>query len=107
MPSSVRAAPSEQDAETLAHQERFKVFNEMYMVRGFRLVLCAEVCAHSEERVPQVLERVVEAERVNGGFDYLPREPLFISERQSGSLRTGPVEYPGPGGDQGVITFAL
>jgi len=57
---------------------RFKAFSEMYMVRKFRLVFCAEVCGREAEEAMQALERVVEAERTNGGFDYLSCEPSVI-----------------------------
>ena len=67
-PSSVPVAPSEQAAEVLVHLEQFKAFRDVYMVWEFRLVLCAEV-DRFEEDVSPTLERVVEAERVNGGFD--------------------------------------
>jgi len=80
-PSSVHVAPSERDAEALAHLERFKVFSEMYMVREFRLVLCAEVFDWDAEEATRALECAVEAERMNGGFDYLAYKPLVTRAR--------------------------
>jgi len=74
-------SPSERDAEALVHRERFKVFSKMYMVREFRLVLCAEVFDCSAEEATRALECVVGAERMNGGLDYLAYEPLVIRTR--------------------------
>ena len=57
------------------------------MVREFRLVLCSDVLLllasfrhRAAEEARRALEQIVKAERMNGGFDYLPREPLIISE---------------------------
>jgi len=89
-PSLIRArsvSPSERSAEALVHQERFKMFSEMYMVREFRLVLCADVGNGAAVDVMRALESIVEAERVNGRLDSLPCEPLIISEMRS--RRTG------------------
>jgi hypothetical protein len=61
----------------------FKVVGEMYRVREFRLVLCANVQDCTMERTIRALEECVEAERKNGGLDYLPGEPLIISEMRS------------------------
>ena len=62
------------------HQERFKVFNKMYGVREFRLVLCADVLDCIAKRAMRVLGGIVKAERKKGGLDYLACEPLIISE---------------------------
>jgi len=72
---------TERAAEDLLHLERFKMFSEMYRVHEFRLVLCAEVYDWFAEEGTRALECVVEAERMNGGFDYLSCEPLVICAR--------------------------
>ena len=73
----------EQETESAQHhQERFKVFREMYRVREFQLVLCADVPYCVTNRAMWALEDIVEAERKNGGLDYLACEPLIISERR-------------------------
>lgn len=61
-------------------QQQFKVLQEMYMVRGFQLVLCADVLDGVTEYTIQGLKQAVEKEKVNGGFDYLPCEPSIISK---------------------------
>ena len=71
------------------HPKRFKVFREMYMTREFRLVLCADVLGCSAEFAVRVLKCIVRAERTNGGLDYLPCEPLIISEMRSPRSRPG------------------
>ena len=74
-------------ASALQHPERFKVFGEMHRVRDFRLVLCADVLSYVVEYAMGALERVVEAERKNGGLDYLRYKPLVISEVRSPRAR--------------------
>jgi hypothetical protein len=69
--------------ENFHHARRFKVIGEMYRVREFRLVLCANVRECFAERAIQVLEGSVEVERKNGGLDYLLGGPLIISEIRS------------------------
>ena len=64
------------------HQQRFKLFREMYQVREFRLVLCACVAHPVMERSIRTLEEVVKAERKKGGLDYLRWDPLIVSEIQ-------------------------
>ena len=71
----------------LNHPERFKVFSEMYRVREFRLVLCADVLNCAEEYAMRVLEQIVKTEMMNGGLDYLRCEPLIISESRSPRTR--------------------
>ena len=97
-----RVSPSERAAETLVHQERFKVFSEMHAVRQFRLVLCADILDHTVEDTTRALESVVKAERMDGGFDYLSCEPLVISE-----MRTIRTRSTGAGGGQTIVTSAL
>ena len=78
------------------HTERFKVFGEMYRVRDFRLVLCADVLDCIAECAMRTLEDVVEVERMAGRVDYLPREPLIISEIRSPHTRLTD-DFPGWG----------
>jgi len=82
-----RMSPSERAAEALAHLERFKVFSEIYAVRQFQLVLCVDAFNLAVEDTMRVLESAVEAERMNGGFNYLSCEPLIISEMRSRHTR--------------------
>ena len=63
----------------LDHPRRFEVCSEMHRVRGFRLVLCADVLHCIAERAIRTLECILEAERIRGGSDYLSFEPLVIS----------------------------
>ena len=90
---------SERAAEALVHRERFKVFSEMYMVRDFRLVLCADVPDHAAEDARRALQCVVEAEGMNGGLDH---EPLIISEMRSHHTRHTDDQVGARGG--GVLT---
>jgi len=86
-PAGVESVNLDRAAENaIEHQDRFKVFSEMYKVRVFRLVLCAGV-----------LERIVETEGRKGGLDYLACEPLIISEIRSPCRRLmhGCVGYAG------------
>ena len=74
------ASPERSAKTAVDHRKRFKVFNEMYGAREFRLVLCANVPNSIAKHSMRVLKRVVEAERTSGRLDYLPYEPLIISE---------------------------
>jgi len=74
-------------ANVLHHQHRFRMFHEMYRVRGFQLVLCIDVVDCAVEQSLQVLEGLVEVEKAKGGFDYLFCEPLIISEIRSPRTR--------------------
>ena len=67
----------------LHHAGQFKVYREMYKAREFRLILCADVYGQIVERAVGVLERIVDTEKKNGRLDYLPCEPLIISEVRS------------------------
>ena len=66
------------------HQRLLRVFREMYDVRDFRLVLCADVSDCMVEHGIGVLEGVAKA----GEF---PREPLVIAERRT--VRTRSTDY--------------
>ena len=90
------------------HQQQLKVFREMYSVRDFRLVPCADVpggpcirkCADME-----TLECIAKAERVEGGLGCQYR-PLVVFERRL--LRTRPRDYnAGWSGKWWVLASAL
>ena len=68
---------------SLHHVGQFKVLSEVYKVREFRLILCADVHDRIVERAVGVLERIVKTEKENGRLDYLPCGPLIISEVRS------------------------
>ena len=74
-----RTPPSERAAEALVHLGPFKVFSELFMVRKFRLVLYADVQGMYPDAT-RALECIVESEKMNGGFDYLPCDPFIIPE---------------------------
>ena len=67
----------------LRHEQRFKLFQEMYRVREFRLVLCADVSNHSVEPAVQTLESLVRVEKAKGRLAYLHFEVLIISEKRT------------------------
>ena len=93
MPRNSRARhvlPSQRAAEALNHRVRFKVYSEMYAVREFRLVICADVLGDAIEDTVRALECILEKERKNGGLDYLPCEPSIFTEMRS--LRTRPMD---------------
>ena len=64
-------------------QRQFEVFREIHHVRDFRLVLCVDVFDRILEPAIKMLEGVVKEEMEKGGLDYLPCEPLIISERRA------------------------
>ena len=72
--------PEEIAAYALRYQQTFKVFREMHEASKFRLVLCADVSDPVVEYTVEMLERYLEAERMEGGLDYLRCEPLIVSE---------------------------
>ena len=82
-----RISPSERAAEAHVHRERFKMFSEMYAVREFRLLLCADVLDDAIEDTVRALECIVGEERMNGRLDYLPCEPLIFSEVRAHKTR--------------------
>ena len=55
---------------------RLPAFREMYKVREFELVLCADVWHRLRGHTMRELNRAVAAERAERGFDDLPSEPL-------------------------------
>ena len=82
-PKSILPYRWEGGDNAIHHAGQFKVFREMYMVREFRLILCADVHDWIVERAVRVLERIVDTEKKNWRLDYLPCEPLIISEVRS------------------------
>ena len=79
----VRVLEGEMAKNVLRHEQRFKLFQEMYRVRAFRLVLCADVYNHSVEPGVQTLERLVRAEKEKGRLGYLHCEVSIISEKRT------------------------
>ena len=65
-------------AEISWHRSLFIAFREMYAMRGFRLLLCADVWGRLREYTVEVLESAVAVEKAAGRLDYLPLEPLVI-----------------------------
>ena len=82
-PKSILPYRWEGGDNAIHHAGQFKVFREMYKVREFRLILCADVHDWIVERAVRVLVRIVDTEKKNGRLDYLPCEPLIISEVRS------------------------
>ena len=67
----------------LGHEQRFKQFQEMYRVREFRLVLCADVSHHTVGLAVKTLKHLVRAEKEKGKLGYLSCEPLIITEKRT------------------------
>jgi hypothetical protein len=101
-----RVSADSEAINILHHQKRFEMFHEMYMARGFRLVLCAGVHDCVVERAIQALECIVEAEKGDGGLDYLLCEPSVISEMRSPRTRVGD-PHVGWTGTSTIYTSAL
>ena len=71
---------AEREKEASQYRMQFEVLREVRKVRDFRLVLCAMVWGCVGEYPVQVLEKAVEDERVNGGFDDFSRQPLVEND---------------------------
>jgi len=80
-----------------SHQQRFKQLHEMYMVREFRLVLCARDIECAVEHIIRELESIVKVERAKGGLDYLLCEPFVVSEMRSPRNRVHDDDVGGSG----------
>ena len=95
----VHLLPEDIADNALYHRRRFEQFREMYRTREFRLVLRVDVLDCIVEDVIRSLECVVETEKVKGGLDYFPCEPVIISEVQSPrtGLGNNHVGWPGSG----------
>ena len=65
-------------SETRTKRDLFKVFREMYAVRGFRLVLYADVWNCVVEYTKGVLKEAFAAEKEAKRLVHLPPEPLVI-----------------------------
>ena len=87
------------------HSGQFKVIKEMYAVRKFRLLLCADVTGWAIEHSMEVLERAVAGEKAGGGLDYLECEPLIISEVRAPRTRLG--DYPIGGTMHTIVACVL
>ena len=64
------------------YKRRREVSHKIYSTRGFRLVLCADVCDRVVERAIRELKDFVKAGRMKGGLSRFPYKPLIISERR-------------------------
>jgi len=69
---------ADREKEALWRNRRFKVLREVHKVRGFQLVLCAEVWDPVGGYSVRMLEGVVADERAKGGFDDFRLEPFVI-----------------------------
>lgn len=81
---------AEQEARIVRqNSERFAVYREMYSVRDFRLVLCADVHERVEKSAIKILKRVVDKERRHGGIsvNLLLHSALIISDRRTPHVR--------------------
>ena len=63
--------------------KHFELFRGMHQIRGFRLVLHADVREPLEGWVVQKLKDVVAAEKARGGFNALFPEPAVTSAPRS------------------------
>ena len=72
------STPAKREREASWHRRLFEVFREMYTVREFRLVLCADVWDRLKEFTMERLKRAVAVEKAAKRLDYLPSEPLVI-----------------------------
>jgi hypothetical protein len=82
----IEIALGETEMEASWHRALFEVFREMHTVRGFRLMLCAEVLDRVGEHAVQILKRAVAVEKVARGFDYLPAEPMVVYSPQESTV---------------------
>lgn len=69
---------ADREEEALWHNRRFKVLREVHKVRGFQLVLCADVWDPVGEFSVRILKAAVADERAKGGFDGFRLEPSVI-----------------------------
>lgn len=85
-------------AKSRKHPTSLRVFSELYRVREFRPVLCADLLYCITEDTSRALKHIVEAERVNEGLDYLLCELSIISESERSPhtrLEDSPAGYTG------------
>ena len=68
----------EKAREDSQHRALFEMFREIYKVREFRLVLCADVRYRVGEYTVQMLREAIAAEKAERGFDVFFPEPLVI-----------------------------
>ena len=69
-------SPAGRATEASWHCSLFEAFREMYAMRDFRLVLCADVLCRVKEYTVGALECAVAVEKVAERLGYLPSEPL-------------------------------
>jgi len=63
-------------------QRQLKVINNVHSMRGFRLVLCADVSDCNMEWAAKGLKHLVKVGKVTGGLGHFPYKPLIIFERR-------------------------
>ena len=71
-------SPAQREEEALLHERRLRLFRTICKVRGFQLVLCANIWDGVREYTTLVLKQAVAAERAKGGFDDIFPEPLVV-----------------------------
>ena len=72
-------------------QRQLKVIHRVHSMRGFRLVLCADVSDYAMEWAIKALKHLVKVGKVTGELGHFPYKPLIISERRL--LRTRENDY--------------
>ena len=68
----------EVEEQVLRHHMQFELFHKMHRIRGFRVVLCADVWYRVVKYTVGVLKRVIAVEKVKEGFDGHFSEPLVV-----------------------------
>lgn len=68
--------PNDIEGEALRHYRRFGMYRALRKVRGFRLVLCADVWDGVGDYAVRMLKEAVAAEKARIGFDINFPEPL-------------------------------
>ena len=64
-------------------RQQLRMLRKIQAVRGFRLVLCADVSDCMVEYAVEKLKRIVKVEKVTRGLGHLPYKPLIIAERRT------------------------
>ena len=77
--------PAKIAREASWHAQLFAVFREMYAVRGFQLVLCAEVWDRLGEYAKSALKEAIAVEKAAGGLVGFSPKPLVVC-RPRGSI---------------------
>jgi hypothetical protein len=72
----------EWDMTVRYYRRQLRKFRNVCYTRNFRLGFCADVSDYMVEWAVGILEHIVEVAKRRGELDYLPSEPLIISERR-------------------------